>query len=1041
MVGIPPTPDGGDYDILCAPISGPVVNSMEQCIALAEKWPGTIKCSDGKMASIRREVFMLAIDMMTTKYNYATDYHLWFTKLTPLIASNFSYREGLLYYMHICALRGGKHMRDSPRRHYDKCVKYLWSKSGDNAAPRKIYRLHQCEPFVLEAGDRATARWVDTTLSEKCHNFYPVVVEYILELVQKGVVQAVYNTCNNSYDMVVYSEKRGVYQKESLMRIIEALINVVHKLCVHQLSSSTPGGPLSVMHHFFHDLIRFVQHPTRIDSLDLQKRDRRLDNMTTGHLHLVFSNGQTYYPREGIFRPWHMSQVCTMRSELDPNLGIDETYSVVTVKIMPCRGGLQYRSKHAQKLVRAAHQLYMSTDKFRFAYERVYALASKQVEREMLCDSYSGDCDSSDCDSSDCDSIDCDGDEGGDAAGVVEDISLEAYTYRVMQQAVVNMINQNPASYTEIFSQSSVFNSMVCSSELDDGGPVVFEKTELSWEEVVWKTLDDIFGDRETTIMVLRFIARGLSAERQGRYLMFMHGPAMNGKSHVIGLVRNLFGTDNTLVKTLESDYFGKRTQMDAQFRSDGSSEIRFLIVNEMPVLEMGHQGKLILKQFTGGDVMTARAPFAYTNREFTNNAKIITSSNDIPYFNEAEQAEISRFWIVHALTLFRPGIADVRNHFMTEIAQDLCRRKLFGQAYPAMYIDYVKDFNLAANTFFYSDKNATSVTAPLFRANMVPIFGFTRQPAVVDFKSMPSMRVMLADPKLMSKDYTLRQSAALMRILTREIVPQMLAHEEPDNNLDTLVFSYINDHKPLYESYKNPFLIVLRMSVVHVPDQTKCVCVKKLRLVMQQHFEVFRRSELDRIYGTCTGTSGVGSKTENPLVTETANALKSMGTLVKALQIHGINVETNGTDNDQDSSNAFGPSDKIMRGYMFMSEYQTLLDEENVNPITGIVDDSDLLHYGVDGDDPATVAEYDNKHVFFGCDARTTSGRASRLAKQTMDRYVETKIKLTTARSMLRVLQKSKKTRLSRIRTEQQVKEIAELEMELQKLGVRATT
>ncbi|KAH6941363.1 hypothetical protein HPB50_017102 [Hyalomma asiaticum] len=68
----------------------------------------------------------------------------------------------------------------------------------------------------------------------------------------------------------------------------------------------------------------------------------------------------------------------------------------------------------------------------------------------------------------------------------------------------------------------------------DDCGPVVFIKDYLRYEDKVWAIFDDLFGGREHSLVMMKFLALAMRRDDNGRHILFLHGEAADGKAFFI---------------------------------------------------------------------------------------------------------------------------------------------------------------------------------------------------------------------------------------------------------------------------------------------------------------------------------------------------------------------------------------------------------------------------------------------------------------------------------------------------------------------------
>uniref|UniRef100_A0A0K8R5V5 Uncharacterized protein n=1 Tax=Ixodes ricinus TaxID=34613 RepID=A0A0K8R5V5_IXORI len=71
-----------------------------------------------------------------------------------------------------------------------------------------------------------------------------------------------------------------------------------------------------------------------------------------------FAKQLTYDLYDAKYTPWDSSQLCTVRSECDIELGKDELVEHVYTEVHPTRGGLEYRCKLVCRWIDAAYILF-----------------------------------------------------------------------------------------------------------------------------------------------------------------------------------------------------------------------------------------------------------------------------------------------------------------------------------------------------------------------------------------------------------------------------------------------------------------------------------------------------------------------------------------------------------------------------------------------------------------------------------------------------------------------------------------------------------
>lgn len=171
----------------------------------------------------------------------------------------------------------------------------------------------------------------------------------------------------------------------------------------------------------------------------------------------------------------------------------------------------------------------------------------------------------------------------------------------------------------------------------DDCGTVVFLKDYLRYEDKVWAIFDDLFGGREHSLVMMKFLALTMRRDDNGRHILFLHGEAADGKAFFIkNLAASLGGTKSKLITSMNGEEFTSRNGRTLNGAFFGvSPDVRYLFVCEMPALDMGPRGVPLVKRMTGSDEVTMRAPYV-KNCDCHNMAKIVATSSQLLYFKDS---------------------------------------------------------------------------------------------------------------------------------------------------------------------------------------------------------------------------------------------------------------------------------------------------------------------------------------------------------------------------------------------------------------------
>ncbi|XP_075721815.1 uncharacterized protein LOC142765129 [Rhipicephalus microplus] len=344
------------------------------------------------------------------------------------------------------------------------------------------------------------------------------------------------------------------------------------------------------------------------------------------------------------------------------------------------------------------------------------------------------------------------------------------------------------------------------------------------------------------------------------QHILYLHGEAANGKSLFMNiLAASMGGTRSKMVIYLNGEFFTSRggSHVDATFRGV-NPDVRYLFVCEMPVLDMGNRGVRALKRFTGNDVVSMRAPCATKNKEFRNTAEIVATSNEIPYFKEVETAEITRFLIIPMRSFFMTSIAALRTiHLMfavnaraqcllfemdnqPEISEeeiaDMTEAAKRGESisppvsasqdvdmdrypcFPLMFSDLVEYDNQRANVMFELDE--LSALKTVLHEN-ISIFKEYKAPQL---RHVPAARYMYGDKNLLNNTVIEKLGAALIRILTMKIIPEMNGiTNDTVQECNKIFDEFIMTNHTALKTYKSVMVALIVSKIVSQKPEDVC--------------------------------------------------------------------------------------------------------------------------------------------------------------------------------------------------------------------------
>ena len=160
------------------------------------------------------------------------------------------------------------------------------------------------------------------------------------------------------------------------------------------------------------------------------------------------------------------------------------------------------------------------------------------------------------------------------------------------------------------------------------------------------KFLNEIFGgDQEIITYMQRFVGYTLTGSSQERALLILHGNGSNGKSLFLKIIQDLMGSYSRI---LNASVLMKSKNENASGPDANISSLagrRFIITSET-----GNHQRLdenLIKQLTGDEKLSARAPYAKEAIEFDVKFKIFMATNHKPYVDDADPAIWSRIKMI----------------------------------------------------------------------------------------------------------------------------------------------------------------------------------------------------------------------------------------------------------------------------------------------------------------------------------------------------------------------------------------------------------
>ena len=167
------------------------------------------------------------------------------------------------------------------------------------------------------------------------------------------------------------------------------------------------------------------------------------------------------------------------------------------------------------------------------------------------------------------------------------------------------------------------------------------------------KFIDEIFGgDKELINYIQRFIGYTLTGSSRERAILILHGNGSNGKSLFLKVLRDMMGSYSRILNAavlMKSKNADSATGPDANIASLAGR--RFIMTSET-----GNHQRLnenLIKQLTGDEPLSARAPYAREAIEFPIKFKMFMATNHKPYIDDVDPAIWSRVKMIPFLQRF----------------------------------------------------------------------------------------------------------------------------------------------------------------------------------------------------------------------------------------------------------------------------------------------------------------------------------------------------------------------------------------------------
>ena len=155
--------------------------------------------------------------------------------------------------------------------------------------------------------------------------------------------------------------------------------------------------------------------------------------------------------------------------------------------------------------------------------------------------------------------------------------------------------------------------------------------------------INEIFGgDEELCNYIQRFVGYTLTGSSRERAILILHGNGSNGKSLFLKVLRDMLGSYSRILNAavlMKSKNADSATGPDANIASLAGR--RFIMTSET-----GNHQRLnenLIKQLTGDEPLSARAPYAKEAIEFPIKFKMFMATNHKPYIDDVDPAIWSR--------------------------------------------------------------------------------------------------------------------------------------------------------------------------------------------------------------------------------------------------------------------------------------------------------------------------------------------------------------------------------------------------------------
>ncbi|CAN7995807.1 unnamed protein product [Ixodes hexagonus] len=749
----------------------------------------------------------------------------------------------------------------------------------------------------------------------------------------------VHNKNSDSFDLLRYSDKTGTMMLDSLSTLLLDLEILAIKTCFEFESARDSVTPFNLCYKYLLACTRRFEYKIDFSQLHtyLQSGADSYAVRLTTNRHLVLPNNRTYDLYKAEFIPWESSQVCSVRSECDMDLGKNELVEHVHTEVYPTRGGLRYRCELVRRAIHVATRVFATRENLKPEFHHLVRVIGAKVVRRMsgyasaeaFMDDFLRDlCSTDDSKFSeylDDSSVD---EYAGSAQTPTVVTTSTSSAYKLYGSTVTNllafrtMLQRHPLLTARVM---HVANGVLDSD--DDGGPVVFVRKQITWEQMVWTVFVELFGSASMARMIMEFLALGLSTDCNGRIVLFLHGAAANGKSLFTGVLQYLFGPKNKLVRLLPSNFFTSKAdnRMDATFRFN-AEEVRFAIENEMSVLDMDEGGRRKFKQFTGGDRVANRQPYDKCNTDFRISAKFVTASNDLPYISKTMLAEQSRLMIVPTVSHFIAGKAALRTELLQLMTADRYTRKLTGKPYSS-YEEYVREANKAANVMYGTSLQTLDARNTLFPEFYPTILlpSFSSDLNAIP-RSIPAQRFLLRHSALALSESQEKMGAALCRILLNHVVPSMGGLHDTSEPIKKME-DYVRKHANLFAGYKDVFLVLLKRLIVY--RKGRRVQVDTLRSMVTQELYDSKDAIRAELFGR--GRS-VGSEE----FSKVDNACKTLDAFKNTLRRLNFSLVEVGTD-------------AILCDFEWVQQFIADRNRLNLSPLEAVLIGDDLAKYHPD--------------------------------------------------------------------------------------------